>query len=422
MIEETLGRSHSSKLYHNHRVYSYINLKHFSAIMSAPNQRIRFIFATFIILAMVCPVIGEPCATNPCKNDGHCVPATNISSEYFCQCSIGFYGANCDETDVALTLTLIHIGKKTLETSPTAFEAVAQEDPMCVANPCQNTGKSIPDTSVDTGYVCLCSKGWIGLNCEEKEEDSIHQLRVVPSELDDSESSRVQSGNTLWVCLKGSTAVDTVSIWWGHSSGDARWACNNWIKFCNKLCTASAKQLARSSWYCYGLDPMIYISNPQIWWGHSKGDATWACNAWSSECKKYGGCIAKNVWYFDLETRYDSFIKCSGNGGACTVLSPTGKSPISLNVFNVDRTDQKVWGCGGAFALKGADLKSTLAKEPSQEIAFSFSASESFYGWEGCCNVAGEAMQSRGFLSDGWFCEKDFFSTGIWLKGKAWNK
>jgi hypothetical protein len=159
---------------------------------------------------------------------------------------------------------------------------------------------------------------------------------------------------------------------------------------------------------------MIFVSQPKIWWGHSKGDATWACNNWEAKCKQFGGCVAKNVWYFDSTTRYDSFIKCSGNGGACTALEG-----ITLNRFDADGTDEKVWGCGFKFSLTGVELAATLAEEPSAEVKLSFGQSESFLGWEGCCAAAGEALQSRGYLSDGWFCEKDFFGTGIWLKGKA---
>jgi hypothetical protein len=66
--------------------------------------------------------------------------------------------------------------------------------------------------------------------------------------------------------------------------------------------------------------------------------------------------------------------------------------------------------------LSGASLKATIEKEPSAEISLSFSKLDSFYGWEGCCAVAGEALQSRGYLSDGWYCEKDALKTGIWLK------
>ena len=165
---------------------------------------------------------------------------------------------------------------------------------------------------------------------------------------------------------------------------------------------------------------MIYVAQAKIWWGAlNQGDATWACNNWNANCNKYGGCVAKNSYYFDSLTRYNSFIKCSGNGGACSVIN-TPSGLITLNRFDADGTDEKVWGCGGAFKLDGATLAASLKKEPSADISLSFSQGDSFAGWEGCYNSAGEALQSRGYLSDGWFCEKDFFATGIWLKGKAY--
>jgi len=90
----------------------------------------------------------------------------------------------------------------------------------------------------------------------------------------------LQSGNTQWACLKDGYAVDYVSIWWEHTSTAAQWACNNWswISSCKGQCKASALKLTDSNWYCYGLDPMVYVAQAKIWWGHSKGDATWACN------------------------------------------------------------------------------------------------------------------------------------------------
>jgi hypothetical protein len=87
--------------------------------------------------------------------------------------------------------------------------------------------------------------------------------------------------------------------------------------FCGGTCTTSQNKVAESSWCCYGLDQMIYVGQAKICWGHSKGDATWACNNWMPNCQKYGGCVAKNVWYFDSLTCYNSFIKCGGTGGAC---------------------------------------------------------------------------------------------------------
>ena len=361
------------------------------------------------------PVTVGPCTRNPCLNNGHCTPASQTNIGYFCQCSIGFYGTNCTETDVALTLELINVGNENVTNFTTAFETAARVDPICVDNPCENTGKCIPDISTNTGFVCLCSQGWAGLTCEEKiPGSSARHLRLESSEEDDSESRNLQSGETKWTCQKDGYAIGTVSIWWGHNTGAAAWACNNWISFCGGSCTASQNKLAESSWYCYGLDPMIYVGQAKIWWGHSKGDATWACNNWMPNCQKYGGCVAKNVWYFDSLIRYNSFIKCGGTGGACYVFDK-----ITLNRFDGDGTDEKVWGCGGGFSLSGASLKGTIEKEPSAEISLTFSQTDSFYGWDGCCAAAGEALQSRGYLSDGWYCERDAFSTGIWLKGKA---
>jgi len=37
--------------------------------------------------------------------------------------------------------------------------------------------------------------------------------------------------------------------------------------------------------------------------------------------------------------------------------------------------------------------------------------------WETCCQNCGTTLQNDNVLSPGWYCEKDFFSTGIWLKG-----
>lgn len=37
---------------------------------------------------------------------------------------------------------------------------------------------------------------------------------------------------TTWRCWHNGVAQGTVSIWWGHTAGDAAWACNNWISAC----------------------------------------------------------------------------------------------------------------------------------------------------------------------------------------------
>lgn len=372
-------------------------------------------------------ISGGPCATNPCKNDGHCLPANNTRSGYLCLCTTGFYGVNCNVVDDVQTLEYIQVGQSDNFTLPTTFElAVANVDPICKANPCQNTGRCIPDSSVDNGYVCLCSRGWIGQDCDELEEGSLRHLRGHPSEEDVPESRMLGTVYTQWSCLKNGFVVDHVSIWWGHTSGDAGWACNYWVPFCAGQCQASKAKITSSTWNCYGLDPLVWVGTANIWWGHSQGDAGWACNNYwgPSACGKYGGCIAKHSWSSDGLNKYSSYVVCSGNGGACTAVSAGGKV-VTLQRFDADKTDQQVMGCGGDFKLKSMDLGATLQKEPSAEVKLSFSQSDpEFGGWEGCCAAAGEAMQSRGYLSDGWYCQKDginhqFGSTGIWLRGKA---
>lgn len=44
---------------------------------------------------------------------------------------------------------------------------------------------------------------------------------------------------TYWDCYLGDTVISAgESIHWGHTSGDASWACNEWKGNCNKSCTA----------------------------------------------------------------------------------------------------------------------------------------------------------------------------------------
>jgi hypothetical protein len=81
---------------------------------------------------------------------------------------------------------------------------------------------------------------------------------------------------------------------------------------------------------------------------------------------------------------------------------------IWLNNFEGDSTDEQVFGCN-TFHLDGATWNAQLGADV-------FGSSDSFDGWEGCCYVCGLNLQIAGLLSPGWYCEKDFFSTGIWLK------
>jgi hypothetical protein len=118
--------------------------------------------------------------------------------------------------------------------------------------------------------------------------------------------------------------------------------------------------------------------------------------------------------------------QCSGNGGACGCGLGGDGHIISMNKFFGDSNDEKVWGCGGAFKLDGATWNSQWGGTISEtgpeasvmnSVGLTFSSSASYDGWEGCCLICGVNLQIEGKLSDGWYCEKDLFSTGIWLKG-----
>ncbi|KZL51010.1 hypothetical protein [Nodularia spumigena] len=53
-------------------------------------------------------------------------------------------------------------------------------------------------------------------------------------------------------------------------------------------------QRAESNWDCYlNHQNNIKAGSVNIWWGHTEGDAAWACNNWISDCGNQGGCFVK---------------------------------------------------------------------------------------------------------------------------------
>lgn len=120
---------------------------------------------------------------------------------------------------------------------------------------------------------------------------------------------------------------------------------------------------------------------------------------------------------------YPTEITCVGDGGACGCGRGGDGKLITLNRFFGDDSDQQVWGCGGAFSLNGGTwgaewAATTTGTSAGTKAGMDFSQQVSYDGWEGCCFICGANLQLAGKLSSGWYCEKDFFSTGIWLKGK----
>ncbi|WP_437746756.1 hypothetical protein WME73_18605 [Sorangium sp. So ce302] len=43
-----------------------------------------------------------------------------------------------------------------------------------------------------------------------------------------------------------------------------------------------------STWWC--INRAEYVGKVTIWWGHTSVDATWACNEWIDTCRNRGGC------------------------------------------------------------------------------------------------------------------------------------
>lgn len=59
--------------------------------------------------------------------------------------------------------------------------------------------------------------------------------------------------------------------------------------------SAFAQETSSSSWDCYlSNQNRRHVGTVDIWWGHTPGDAAWACNNWISECGNNGGCRANH--------------------------------------------------------------------------------------------------------------------------------
>ena len=87
----------------------------------------------------------------------------------------------------------------------------------------------------------------------------------------------------------------------------------------------------------------------------------------------------------------DDPVYCT-TGGDCTCGFNHNRGNIGVSIYLRDgfHGDDHVWGCD----------------DYSDDNA-----------WENCCNECGQQLERVGLLRSGWWCEKDFFNTGIWLKG-----
>ncbi len=75
---------------------------------------------------------GDPCASQPCVNQGTCLPQ---NGGFRCVCPPGFTGTRCEIRDA------------------------------CQSNPCLNGGTCQPING-NGGYQCICPAGFSGPRCE----------------------------------------------------------------------------------------------------------------------------------------------------------------------------------------------------------------------------------------------------------------
>lgn len=114
-------------------------------------------------------------------------------------------------------------------------------------------------------------------------------------------ASPADAKKTKWDCYltnHHSLQQKDMEINWGHTAGDAKWACDKWVQSCTNGggCDAypagSPAPVQKTKWDCYR-DNTLQQRNVEIDWGHGAGDAKWACDQWVQGCKNGGGCQAR---------------------------------------------------------------------------------------------------------------------------------
>ncbi|XP_063727825.1 uncharacterized protein LOC134855275 isoform X2 [Symsagittifera roscoffensis] len=119
----------------------------------------------------------KPCDEEPCGLNGIC--KNENSFDFTCQCNDGYFGSRCERMNPCNQVNC-HNGGKCVNETNTNFHCDCVQGfmgPFCDQrnpcdrdhNPCQNSGKCIPDNSNLRGFICQCDPGFSGTLCEEND-------------------------------------------------------------------------------------------------------------------------------------------------------------------------------------------------------------------------------------------------------------
>ncbi|KAL3877080.1 hypothetical protein ACJMK2_034835 [Sinanodonta woodiana] len=122
------------------------------------------------------------CNVNTCRNGGNC---TIRFHDYYCQCTKGYYGRNC-EVEVNNCLSQPCYNGGTCTSTPAGYNCTCPtgtngsrcdtiENKCSQAIRCYNGGYCVNDFNEPRGYRCICLNGFGGANCSQQQSVCVNE-------------------------------------------------------------------------------------------------------------------------------------------------------------------------------------------------------------------------------------------------------